>query len=186
MRLYISLILIVCNTNVFSQKLDIRFDEECHNENSEILLDVMEDALGEKRVKKIVKKGYKIEFIDPDINIFKYQREFTVSATFDVLGTIKEVEFNAYDNLLTKRDKKKIRNYILENQIPFNICWYNMYELKKRLNAGTDINTIREAFYISLYRNDLGNSRYTLYIEFPGFITQEFYDKYLKDLKYEN
>lgn len=186
MRLYILLILIVCNTNAFSQKLDIRFDEECHNENSEKLLDVMEDALGEKRVKKIVKKGYKIEFIDPDINIFKYQREVRVSVTFDVLGTIKDVEFNAYDNLLTNRDKKKIRNYILENQTPFNICWYNMYELKKRLNAGIDINTIREAFYISLYRNDLGNSRYTLDIEFPGLITQEFYDKYLKDLKYEN
>lgn len=183
MRRYFVIFMFISHLSVFSQQLIVRFDEKCHTENSEILLDVLEDALGENRVKKIVKKGYKIELIDPDINIFKYQREFRVSVTFDVLGTIKDVEFNAYDNLLTKRDKKKIRNYILENQTPFNICWYNMYELKKRLNAGIDINTIRETFYISLYRNDLGNSRYTLDIEFPGLITQEFYDKYLKDLK---
>src|SRR5690606_5245611 len=124
MRLYILLILIVCNTNTFSQKLDIRFDEECHNENSKILLDVMEGALGEKRVKKIVKKGYKEEYIYTDINVFQYGGA-KIFVTFDVERTIIDVEFNTYDNLLTKRDKKKIRNYILENQTKFNICWNN-------------------------------------------------------------
>ncbi len=127
--------------------------------------------------------AYKEEFIDPDINIFKYQSEFTLTVIFNVLGEIKEVEFNVYDNLLTKRDKKKIRNYILENQPTFNVCWNNMNDLKKFLKAGVDINTIREAFYINLYRNDLWNNKYGMRVVFPGYITQEFYEKYLKDLK---
>jgi len=161
----------------------VRFDEDCHNENSELLLKVIENALGEKRVKKIIKKGYKEEFIDVDINIFKYQSEFTVSVTFDVVGTIKDVEFNVYDNLLTKSDKKKIRNYILENQPSFNVCWNNMYELNRYLKSGGNINTMREVFYYSLYRNDLWNNEYGMRIVFPGYITQEFYDKYLKELE---
>ncbi len=56
--LYTFLLLMINHSNIYSQQLIVRFDEECHSENSEILLDVMEDVLGEKKLKKIVKKGY--------------------------------------------------------------------------------------------------------------------------------
>lgn len=57
--LYTFLLLMINHSNIYSQQLIVRFDEECHSENSEILLDVMEDVLGEKKLKKIVKKEYK-------------------------------------------------------------------------------------------------------------------------------
>lgn len=131
----------------------------------------------------MLKKNIKEEFIETDINTFKYDILIKVAITFNVLGEIKDVEFDRYNNFLTKRDKKKIRNYILENQPTFNVCWNNMNDLRKFLKAGVDINTIREAFYINLYRNDLWNNEYGMRVVFPGYITQEFYEKYLKGLK---
>ncbi|HLV45784.1 MAG TPA: hypothetical protein VKY32_01960 [Flavobacterium sp.] len=182
MKKYFVLFVFISHLSMFSQQLIIRFDEECHNENSVLLLNAMEDSLGEKRLKKIIKKGYKKDFIDIDVNVFQY-RGSKISVTFDIVGTIIDVEFSTYDDLLTKRDKKKIRNYILENQTSFNVCWNNMYELNKYLKSGGNINTMREVFYFNLYREDLWNNKYRMRIMFPGYITQEFYNKYIKDLK---
>ena len=183
MKLYFLLILIVYNTNAFSQKLDIRFDEECHNENSEILLDVMEDALGEKRVKKIVQKESSTDYINSESEVGEFYSILNFFITFDIDGKIIDAGFVPFDGKLNNKKKSKIINYVLEHQTNFNVCWNNMYELGSFLRRGGDITEMENRFYENLYCEKLWNKQYRMNIAFPGFITQEFYDKYLKDLK---
>src|SRR5690606_11248806 len=130
MRLFIFSFLLLFHVNAFSQQLIVRFDEDCHNENSEILLDVLENALGEKRVKKIIEEKENNAFYN--FNIGKQNEMFKLYLEFDKYGNIIEMNFvaNTHD-VLNSNQRKKVIQFIKNNNINFNICWGDLSNIGK-------------------------------------------------------
>ncbi|HLV47252.1 MAG TPA: hypothetical protein VKY32_09470 [Flavobacterium sp.] len=178
MRLFIFSFLLLFHVNAFSQQLIVRFDEDCHNENSEILLDVLENALGEKRVKKIIEEKENNAFYN--FNIGKQNEMFKLYLEFDKYGNIIEMNFvaNTHD-VLNSNQRKKVIQFIKNNNINFNICWGDLSNIGKF--------TIEERQRLSkVLENELSNDKqpyYSMNVHFPGYITQKFYDKYSKELE---
>ncbi|UYW01107.1 hypothetical protein K5I29_11620 [Flavobacterium agricola] len=168
----ITLIFLFASFQMFAQTPKIGIDEQCHVENTKMLIEVLEKTIGEKKIKKIIDKkksilyDYKINSIYP---VFKLNIRFNQDSSVDEMEFVRNT-----DKQLTKKQMKQIIRYINKNKILFNICWSDLFkvnhefseEFKKELTA--------------LFLEDIGK-HYTMVIFFPGKITEDFYNKYVED-----
>jgi len=159
----------------FSQNFEVEFERECYINNSETLKGVLENTISSKKILQLVNKeksklNYKIK-PDDFYDIFK------MFLTFDEKGKIIDIGFvrNA-DGKINKRELNKIKKYIIKNNIKFKVCWNNLMEID---TLKVDLKQkYQEQFKIDFFT--IHNKEYRMNVYFPGYITNEFYSKYLR------
>jgi len=167
-----TVLLLLCTSfQMFSQTLKIGIDEQCHIENTKMLVEVLEKTIGEKKIKKIIDKKKSILY---DYKINSIYPVFTLSITYNQDGSVNEMYFlRKADGQLTKRQMKQIIRYINKNKILFNICWSDLFKVNHEFS---------EEFkkeLTTLFLEDI-EQYYTMVIFFPGKITEDFYNKYVE------
>lgn len=169
---------IISSNYCFSQKNEMQYNRECHNENSMILTNVIEKALGKEEIIKLISKNKKNSFYRFEIG--KYNDIFKLYIEFNSDGVMTEVSFiRNTDGKLNNRQRKKLLQYIKANNIKFNICWNDLSSIDQF--SVQESERLGKLFFCRLKNKDV--PYYGMNVHFPGFITQEFYDKYLRDLK---
>lgn len=167
----ITLIFLFASFQMLSQTPKIGIDEQCHIENTKMLIEVLENTIGEKKIKKIIDK----KNIRYDYEINSIYPIFTLSITYNQNGSVYSMEFlRRADEQLTKRQMKQIIRYINKNKILFNICWSDLFKVNNGYSESD------KKILTTLFLEDI-EQYYTMVIFFPGKMTEDFYTKYVED-----
>lgn len=162
----------------YAQNFDFNSNKGCHVENSKILINIIETSLGEKCMSKLIKKSKKDSFYN--FNIGRYNDIFKLYVDFDKEGNIIEIGFvRNTDGKLSRRQRKKIIRFFEENTNQLSICWDDLSTIDNFSDEERD----RYANFFEKKMNSGEVSYYRMNIHFPGYITQGFFDKYIKDLR---
>jgi len=165
--------LFIFPSQVFSQKFDIEFEEQCYIDNSKVLLEILKEVIGEKDIKKILENEKERRSYEYKVN--QFQDYFSLYFTLNEDGEIKDFDFIRKANgVLSKKNRKKILKYLAKNKITIKACWNNFYEignlnsdLKKKYNDQFKID------FDTIYGNE-----YTTRVFFPGYLTEELLREY--------
>ena len=166
----ITLIFLFASFQMFAQTPKIGIDEQCHIENTKMLIEVLEKTIGEKKIKKIIDKSKR----NKDFHINNRYDVFKLSIKFNQDGSVNEMEFIRRANKqLTKRQMKQVIRYINKNKIQFNICWSDLFKVNNGYSESD------KKILTTLFLEDI-EQYYTMVIFFPGKITEDFYNKYVE------